>query len=141
MWARKWQWRKRIAEWDRFLDKKKRQKAVAAVEQMKDRHIALAEDLQVLGAKELKKWIERAKVDKKIQVTVADLLRAVEAGVKLERLSRGEPETVAEERRVNDAEQTQNALRDIIENEEAMEAMDVVIGAVEKKEEADEDVN
>ena len=131
-WSVKWRWRDRITEWERFLDKKKRQKAVHAVEAMKDRHIKLGNSLQVLGAQELQKWIQRAKNDPTVQVTVGDLLRAIEAGIKLERLSRGEPETVAEERRVNDGEQTREALVQILEDSEAMDALDVVMSATRK---------
>lgn len=100
---------------------------------MQDRHIKLGNSLQVLGAQELQKWIIRAKKDPKIRVTVADLLRAIETGIKLERLSRGEPETVHEERQVADAEQTREALVKILEDDKAMEALDTVMHAAERE--------
>ena len=132
-WSSKWHWVDRINEYDRFIEKKKRQKAVHAVEQMRDRHIKLGNSLQVLGAQELQKWILRAQKDPKIRVTVADLLRAIETGIKLERLSRGEPETVHEERQAADAEQTREALVKILEDDKAMEALDTVMHAAERE--------
>ena len=139
-WSSRWKWKERVHEWERFLDQKKRQKAITLVEQMKDRHIKLGNSLQVLGAQELQKWILKVQAGKKVQISVGDLLRSIEAGVKLERLSRGEPETVAEERRVNDADLTRKSLVNVLEDDAAMEALDVVMTATTKEDEDEDEV-
>lgn len=133
-WSARWRWRERIVEWDRFLDKHKRKLALRDVEKMRERHAKLGESLQSLGAMELKKWLD--KIKKEINekgnsaeaiLTVNDLIRALESGVKLERASRGEPESIIEERHQISSDELREQMRSVVTDKEALKFVDKIM--------------
>ncbi len=124
-WAARWGWTARAEEWDREIDKHRRKAAFKEVEKMHKRHSDLGKSLQALGAMELKKYLkELQKKEKSGNLTVNDVLRAIEAGVKLERSSRGEPDSIIEERHQFTEDEERAATRHLLGDEEALAALD-----------------
>jgi len=124
-WAAKWGWTVRAAEWDRELDKHRRALALKEIEKMHERHANLGKMLQSLGAIELKKFLKDA--EKKVAagtISIADVYKAIETGAKLERSSRGEPESIVEERHKLNADEERSALRGLLTDPESLALVD-----------------
>lgn len=118
-WSSTWDWVARVRAYDVFLDRKKREKDLAEVEAMRVRHIDFAMTLQGAAALALNKIVaaERAKDEKGQPLPVIlsphEVKELAELGLKVERLNRGEPESIVEDRIVPDAEpSTPRALYD-----------------------------
>jgi hypothetical protein len=130
-WSPRWHWRDRVEAWDMELDRLKRKKEIVAVQEMHQRHLALAKGLQTLGSLGLQSLIERAKAAQTtkdpVELTSKEVNSLVEIGIKLERGSRGEPETVVEERRKITSNDRRQALRALVEDEESMDVISVLV--------------
>lgn len=96
-----WSWTDRVAAWDVELDRRVRETEVSVLRTMAANHINIATGLQKAAAEELKATLEKIDLAKKT-AAVAEYVREpllnpreivalVEAGTKLERISRGEP--------------------------------------------------
>ena len=138
MWSVRWHWRDRCAAWDRTKDRHRRRAALEDVAKMRDRHIKLSTSVQSLAASELAKWLKETKKNKKITIEVGDLLRVLEAGVKLERISRGEPDTIQEQRQEMDSDEKRSSLAGLLKSPTAMKALDELMDEAEKTEESDD---
>jgi hypothetical protein len=92
-WSSKWHWRERAAAWDAHLDCQTREAQERARKEMGERHAKVAVALQ-------EKAIQRLKAMKPEELTSADLLRYFVEAARLERLARGEPESIQEQRGV-----------------------------------------
>lgn len=124
-WASRWGWTARANEWDRELDKHRRRLAYKEVQKMRERHVALGKSLQQLGALELKKFLKDSEAKAKKGILSAnDIYRAIEAGVKLERASRGEPDSIVEERHQITDDEERDATRHLLGDEDALKALD-----------------
>jgi hypothetical protein len=139
MWSVRWRWRDRCAAWEREVDKKARRIALDEVARMNARHIKLAESTQALAASELKKLLAKTKQTKEVTVEVGDFLRVMEAGVKLERLARGEPDTIHEERKELDGDEKRKALTSLLKSPKAMRAVDDLMEEADKLDKDSED--
>lgn len=94
--------------WDNELDRRIRAAEASEVERMARRQINVALGLQEAAALELQALVDRikyidqrAKREKRVRQPIAaikDIVRMVEAGTKLERVNRGEPDTIVENR-------------------------------------------
>jgi len=84
-------WSKRVRAWDMEVDRRKRKADLDAIEKMRARHVDQGVALQGLGAAELRKHIAVASASATITLKVEQVLDLIEAGTKLERISRGEP--------------------------------------------------
>ena len=126
-WSVKWGWRERCEAWDREVDRKSRVVCLLEIEKMRKQHIQLATSLQGLGAVELKKWlvhVQDIQQKKKRLLSVKDVRKLIEAGIKLERASRGEPESIIEERHQLTAAQERESLRGLLGDKKALEIVD-----------------
>ncbi len=95
----RWGWRQRAAAWDRELDKKKRAEDLAAIGQMRRRHLKLSEGMQRLALLELEKLLTVAeKKGSAGQLTSGDITKLVEAATKIDRLNYEMPSEIIEER-------------------------------------------
>ena len=81
-WSRQHRWVARCAAWAEFRERESRQQQMRAIEEMNDRHIALAQAMLSRATKRLVE-IDPAKL------TVRDVIDFVALGVKLERQARG----------------------------------------------------
>jgi len=100
-WSVRWGWVLRCEAWDQELDRASRKRQIAEVAEMRHRHLRIATSLQGVGMSELQKLINKLKgqkdaKDPALLVTVQELLKVMDAGIRLERASRGEPEEVTE---------------------------------------------
>lgn len=95
-WSTKWRWRDRVVAWDREADDRKRAATLEEIADMQKRHIKLARGMQQLGAVELKRLIDDATAKAKgAGLTAQDIQKLIDSGAKLERLNRGEPDSIA----------------------------------------------
>lgn len=98
-WSRTAGWRVRVEAWDAEVDRRRRKADLRAIEEMRVRHTKLAMSLQGLGATELQKVLEDArKKGAKVRLSADQIARFIELGMKQERVSRGEPEEIYEQR-------------------------------------------
>lgn len=102
-WSARYQWVSRAAAWDEELDREARDAETKELLEMRERHIGISQDMQKLGkhqiAQHQKKANKRAKSKKggAPVMTVTEAGSLADKGMRLERLNRGEPETVTEE--------------------------------------------
>jgi hypothetical protein len=109
-WSARWGWRERCEAWENELDRVKRETDLQAVVQMRERHIKISTALIGLGATELNKWlawVNDPQNTKTRSLTPSDVLKIVEAGITLERQSRGEPGSIVEERKKKEVDPDQ----------------------------------
>jgi hypothetical protein len=90
-WATAHDWHRRAEAWDRHLDQQAREAHEQGRREMGERHAKIAVALQ-------EKAVQRLKTMKPEELSSADLLRYAIEAAKLERLARGEPEEIREER-------------------------------------------
>jgi len=92
MWSSKYRWFSRVRAWDGYLDSRKREAELKALMKMHERQIQLALGLQSVGGAELQKLIAQVQESGKVSLMQAEtVLKFIEQGTKLERLNRGEP--------------------------------------------------
>lgn len=90
-WATRWSWAERAAAWDAELERHARNAAIEAIEEMRRRHAQEAVALQERALKRLREMRPE-------ELSPRDVLLFIVEAAKLERMSRGEPETVTENR-------------------------------------------
>lgn len=94
--SHKWNWRKRCEDFDRWVDQEAQLDSVQAVRAMRRRQIETALAMQNLGNKAVEKLEQfeanSAKTGKGLHADEARQM--IEAGVKIERVNRGEPDVV-----------------------------------------------
>lgn len=86
-WSNKWRWPARAAAYDLHMERLVRQQREEEILAMNKRHITLAQSLQAKAAEKLRGLAASS-------LRMDTLLRYVIEAAKLERLARGEPETV-----------------------------------------------
>ncbi|HYG67586.1 MAG TPA: hypothetical protein VD838_08005 [Anaeromyxobacteraceae bacterium] len=121
-WSSKNGWPERAAAWDGHVDEQRRRWREEAekeeVQEMARRQIGLATALQTLGANVLN--VLRTSPEK---ISPHAMIRAIVEGSKLERLNRGEPETIVDLRDGGGSagHDEDPALRALLEDPEALE--------------------
>ncbi len=90
--SRKWNWVERTRAWDDYQDRMVREAAVKELEDMRRRHIQQAVALQT-------KALERLRSMDPHELTGTNVIQFIQEAVKIERMARGEPDTIMEERR------------------------------------------
>lgn len=88
-WGSQWKWVKRVEAWDYHLDAEATAAAFEEVKEMRKRHINIATALQVKGFEGFDKLNAE-------DLKAAERLSFILEGVKLERISRGEPSEIQE---------------------------------------------
>ena len=127
-WSQRWRWRERIVEWDRHIDRARRRGAEEDVIKMRARHAKEGENLQNLGVKALHKWLT-LKTDEELKdVPITDIVRAIEAGVKIERTARDLPDSISEER-VQVTEKTRDKMLGLLDEDKFGGAVDLLLDA------------
>jgi hypothetical protein len=90
-WSTRWNWVSRVKAWDDELDRVNRESQAKARQDMAQRHAQAAMGLQ-------EKAIRRLMSMQSAELAPGDVLRYLIEAAKLERLARGEPEAIHEER-------------------------------------------
>jgi hypothetical protein len=125
-WSAKYSWVFRCSEWDSKLDKRRRQKKILEIEEMKQRHLKLALSMQGLGSIELKKWLEKVRASenqKTVELSTGDIRALVELGIRLERLNRDEPESVTKTEQEITVDDKRTALQEQLEKDNIWEEL------------------
>jgi len=90
-WSTRWRWVERAGAWDDEQDRLAREAQVRAIQEMRERHAREAVALQ-------RKALERLKSMDPEDLSAKDVLWYIVEAAKLERLSRGEPDQIQEQR-------------------------------------------
>ena len=90
-WSSRWRWVERAARWDEEQDRRAREAQLRAVKEMRERHAKEAMALQ-------QKALERLKRMDPEELSPKDVLWYFVEAAKLERISRGEPDQIQEQR-------------------------------------------
>lgn len=90
-WSGTWDWVYRVGKWDEEQDRIARQAQIEEIKKMRKRHADLANAMLVKAARALNRIPED-------EIKAGDVSRMVDTAAKLERISRGDSETVVEER-------------------------------------------
>ena len=90
-WSIQWRWVERARAWDDEQDRIAREEHRRAIREMRERHAREAVALQ-------QKALERLRSLNPDDLSPRDLLSFIVEAAKLERISRGEPETIQEQR-------------------------------------------
>jgi hypothetical protein len=106
---KEWKWQERLEALARYQDEQERKAHNEAIKRMKERQARLGEGMQTIGARKLARMLETTDPTK-VGVTEAnaaldalgltETMRMLQEGTKLERVARGEPETITENRNV-----------------------------------------
>ena len=96
-WSTKYEWVKRVAEWDAEQDRIARNAQIEEIKKMRKRHAEVANSMIIKAARALNRMKEE-------DIRPADISRFIEVASKLERLSRGDTSEVIEERDGGEAE-------------------------------------
>lgn len=100
-WSVKYKWQDRVRAWDDYQDKVGREAALKELEEMKKRHIQQAISLQT-------KALQRLQKISPDELSAGNVLGFITEAIKIERMARGEPDQILEERRrLNDDEARQ----------------------------------
>lgn len=92
-WASQFAWRERVEAWDIHADRALEGKRIGDLEEMRERHGALARDMLELALIEVRKRLARAKAWRGETVDIRYLVDLAEKAVRLERLIAGEAES------------------------------------------------
>lgn len=113
-WCSRHGWVARARAWDVEVDRQARLAAVAEIRKMRERHVRGSMTLQALGFTEAGKLLTKSQARTKAaqmagtvdepMLEVDEVARVAELGMKVERLNRGEPGEIEEQRIVPDAE-------------------------------------
>ena len=118
-WSAENNWIERCRAWDRDRDLRKRETELRMIEEMHERHLRIALDIQDIAVLELRKLaIAVMEESEKRVLKPKEVRELIKMATELERLTRGEPESVTELRVKEDYDLTQltveqlRALRD-----------------------------
>lgn len=131
-WSVTWSWRKRADAWDMEKDRQQRAADLQAIFEMRKRHIKTSTMMQGLGSVELAKFFKMSqKKDENGQdvppvLEVGDAMRLVELGMKIERLNRGEPESIQEETLRLTSDDKRDRLRAGLQDADVVGAMNTI---------------
>jgi len=92
----RWDWVARCSAYDIWVDKQAQQAEVAAVKDMRKRHIQMAMSLQGAAALALNKIITAERNGQDLVLRPNEVKELAELGLRIERLNRGEPESTSE---------------------------------------------
>lgn len=96
-WSRDHRWVTRVAAYEAWQDRKLREAGMRAAELMRTRQVKLAVSMQGLGARELGKLLSVAQEEPTATLNPRETREMITEGVKLERLSRGEPGEIVQQ--------------------------------------------
>lgn len=118
-WSASMMWQVRAAAWDRELDRQNRLAQIEAVQEMSKRQIQIALLQQNIGVKQMKKLDAAADKIPDPLLEPKEMLDFVRDGVKLERLNRGEPEEITEQRHELTVGERRSRLRNALDTDRA----------------------
>lgn len=93
-WSSEWDWMARCQAYDSWKDRQVRLAEIAAVRDMKTRHIQMAMSLQGAAALALNKIIAAERAGTQLTLKPNEVKELAELGLKIERLNRGEPSEI-----------------------------------------------
>ena len=115
-WSSQNRWVDRAAAWDDYLDQQARQAQVDALKEMYERHIQAAVAMQAKALKRLRGLSPDELSPMQVRLFLIE-------AAKLERMGRGEPESIVAERRELDIERDFDILRSMANDPEFVEAI------------------
>ena len=95
-WSVAWDWRARVAEYDIWRDRQGREAALQEIKEMNKRHVNMAMSFQGAAALALQKIIKAEQQNTTSTLRPNEVAALADLGARLERLSRGEPESTSQ---------------------------------------------
>jgi len=97
-WSSRNRWQERVKLWESEQDRQSRAAELAALAEMRTKHLRTATTLQGAGLAALQKYAEEfTKTSGKRRMTIRQAILCILEGAKLERLTRGEPGEIIRE--------------------------------------------
>lgn len=127
-WSRQYGWRQRMVEYDRVVDLETRKAKVEELTRAHREMLLVATSMWKLAAKDLMRWhkkLDKAPQDQPV-LSPRDVQSLADTGLKLQRVLMGEPDQITEHRHEVTVEETRGALRGLLMDKEALQAMDLV---------------
>lgn len=121
-WSRQWDWVNRVADHDHDEDRRLRDHELQVLQRMKERHLGFAQVIQQIASHPITELQKRVKAGKDPGLTAMEAVKLLETGMKLERLFRGEPDSISQHSiGINDR---RNAVRRLLRDPDASGAID-----------------
>jgi hypothetical protein len=94
-WCKHWNWVKRVAAAEADEDRRLRDLEIQALHDMRKRHLGFSQGMQKIGQYKIKVVLDAIAAGQNPEVPLDLATKLLEIGMKLERLLRGEPDTIA----------------------------------------------
>lgn len=107
-WSARNMWVDRSSAWDEYVSKQQDEAQLAAIKEMQASHINVAKGLISLAVKRLKTMDP-------LELAASDVLRYIAEGVKIQRVTLGEPDTIQEN--LSSGETTEVAITELSDEE------------------------
>jgi len=121
-WSSRWGWVVRAADYDAYMDREKVKASRQAIIDMNNRHVGLATSIQTQVAAVLHKHADALKDDPTatMELSPDQLARLLDVSTRLERMARGAPTEIVEERYPDDEVDYSDWTEEELEQLEAM---------------------
>jgi len=120
MWASQWNWQDRIRAWEEYQDYLAREAMLEAISEMNNRHAKIAMSVQAKAA-------ERLKTLDPLSLNPREVLSFFVEAARLERSSRGEPESIEERQIKADTVIRQEFTRDQLDSIASIVGVDDIV--------------
>lgn len=111
-WSKRYNWKARAAAWDAEADKRALELQVKEIAEMRDRHAGLAGKIQKIVDHEIDLILQAINNGWLTGLSRKEVLAFAEFATKLERLTRGEPDSIVADAKAKEGKAKRESLRD-----------------------------
>lgn len=126
-WCTGYKWVERIRAWEHNLDVEGNAAAIEAVKEMRTRQISLASGFMAVAGEELKKLLALVKRKSHVMLNADQIVRMADFATRLERLNRGEPDSIQKQQHELTIEEKRESFRKFIGDPDVIKAVDKVL--------------
>jgi len=126
-WCSAYKWVRRIEEWQKHLDAAGNQAAIDAVKEMRSRQVNLASGFLAVAGEELKKLLQQVKNNSALTLSPEQIVKIADFATKLERVNRGEPESIQKQQVEMSSDEKRETLRKFIGDSDVIKAVDKIL--------------
>jgi len=127
-WAAKHGWRQRVNEYERHQLQEQQRIKLEEYARTQREMMLVATSMWKLAAKDLMRWhkkIDKAKEDEPV-LSPSDARALADAGMKLQQVLAGEPDSIQQQRHEFTVDEERKALRGLLMDKDALAAMDMI---------------
>lgn len=126
-WSAGYKWIERVRAWEHNLDIEGNAAAVEAIKEMRTRQINIASGFMQVAGVELKKLLELVKRKQHVMLSADQIVRMADFAAKLERLNRGEPDSIQKQQHELTIDEKRESFRKFIGDPDVIKAVDKVL--------------